>query len=187
MGEEIFQAILDHPEGLWIGRLDLDKGMDAVRTPDGRVNLFIPELAGWVQEITPELEEIALESDKRFPLVLMAGHHMDTNANTLMRDPAWNEGRRACVLSIHPRDAGRLVVADAERVRVVTEAGEVEIEARLTAATQPGFVVIPHGFGLEYAGAVHGANVNRLTSATHRDRLAGTPIHRFVPCRVEKA
>jgi anaerobic selenocysteine-containing dehydrogenase len=187
MGEEIFQAILDHPEGLWIGRQDPDKGMDAVRTPDGRVNLFIPELAGWVQEITPELEEIALESDKRFPLVLMAGHHMDANANTLMRDPAWNEGRRACVLSIHPRDAGRLGVADAERVRVVTEAGEVEIEARLTTATQPGFVVIPHGFGLEYAGAVHGANVNRLTSTTHRDRLAGTPIHRFVPCRVEKA
>jgi len=46
-------------------------------------------------------------------------------------------------------------------------------------------VMIPHGFGLEYEGEVYGANVNRLTKNTHRDQLAGTPLHRFVPCRVE--
>ena len=111
---------------------------------------------------------------------------MDTNANTLMRDPSWNEGRRTSTLVINPTDAQKLGLKDSERVRVVTEAGEVEIEAQVSAATQPGFVVIPHGFGLEYAGAVHGVNVNRLTSATHRDRLAGTPLHRHVPCRVER-
>jgi anaerobic selenocysteine-containing dehydrogenase len=187
MGEEIFQAVLDHPEGLWIGRLDPEKAMEAVRTPDGRIDVFIPELSGWVQEITPENETIALEKSRGFPLVLMAGQHMDTNANTLMRDPAWNEGRRACVLCVHPRDAEKYGLADARRVRVVSEAGELEIEARVTETTPPGFVVIPHGFGLEYGGAVHGANVNRLTSAANRDRLAGTPMHRYVPCRLEPA
>jgi hypothetical protein len=45
-------------------------------------------------------------------------------------------------------------------------------------------VLIPHGFGLLYDGQVYGINVNRLTKNTHRDFL-GTPLHRFVPCRVE--
>ena len=45
-------------------------------------------------------------------------------------------------------------------------------------------MVIPHGFGLVYEGKVYGANVNRLTKNTHRDHLAGTPLHRYVPCRV---
>jgi hypothetical protein len=49
---------------------------------------------------------------------------------------------------------------------------------------QRGHVVMPHGFGLVYNGRKYGANVNRLTKNTHRDQF-GTPIHRYVPCRVE--
>ncbi len=29
-------------------------------------------------------------------------------------------------------------------------------------------------------------NVNRLTKNTHRDHFLATPLHRYVPCRVEK-
>jgi anaerobic selenocysteine-containing dehydrogenase len=47
-----------------------------------------------------------------------------------------------------------------------------------------GTVLIPHGFGLIYEGEAYGINVNRLTKNTHRDPI-GTPLHRFVPCRVE--
>jgi anaerobic selenocysteine-containing dehydrogenase len=47
-----------------------------------------------------------------------------------------------------------------------------------------GHVVIPHGFGMVYDGRVYGVNVNRLTKNTNRDWL-GTPMHRYVPCRVE--
>jgi hypothetical protein len=47
-------------------------------------------------------------------------------------------------------------------------------------------VLAPHGFGLIYEGEVYGFNVNDLTSSTHRDPI-GTPLHRFVPCRVETA
>jgi hypothetical protein len=45
-------------------------------------------------------------------------------------------------------------------------------------------VAIPHGFGLVFGGSVYGVNVNRLTKNTNRDFL-GTPMHRYVPCRVE--
>jgi anaerobic selenocysteine-containing dehydrogenase len=70
-------------------------------------------------------------------------------------------------------------------VKVTTEAGEVEIELEVTVSARQGQVIIPHGFGLEYNGQVYGANVNRLTKNTYRDRLAGTPLHRYVPCKVQ--
>jgi len=47
-------------------------------------------------------------------------------------------------------------------------------------------VLIPHGFGLIYDDKVYGINVNRLTKNTHRDAI-GTPLHRYVPCRLEAA
>jgi anaerobic selenocysteine-containing dehydrogenase len=103
-----------------------------------------------------------------------------------MRNPAWNEGKRDCTLLIHPSDAESLNIADGQRVRVTTEAGSEEIEAEVTETARKGHVVIPHGFGLVYNGKVHGVNVNRLTKNTHRDWL-GTPMHRYVPCRVEAA
>ncbi|UCH23090.1 MAG: molybdopterin-dependent oxidoreductase [Deltaproteobacteria bacterium] len=187
LGEDIFQAILDHPEGTWIGRIDTEKNMERIRTEDGRINVLIPELTDWVQSIDASSEKKALEIDKRFPLVLIAGLHMDTNANTLMRNPAWNKDRRACTVTMNPKDADELNLQDGQMVKVTTEAGEVEIELQVTITTRPGLVVIPHGFGLKYNGQVYGANVNRLTKNTHRDKLAGTPIHRYVPCRVEAA
>lgn len=184
MGEQILRAIMDHPEGLWVGRCDPPGNMKALQTEDGRIHLFIPELAEWVQGIEAKREEQALQPDEDFPLVLMAGLHMDKNANTLIRNPAWNEGLRACTLTMHPNDANTLGLHDGQMVRVTTEAGSVEIELEVTDSARPGHVVIPHGFGLSYEGKAYGANVNRLTKNTHRDRLVGTPLHRYVPCRV---
>lgn len=53
-------------------------------------------------------------------------------------------------------------------------------------ACRKGLVIIPHGFGLINGDQVYGLNVNHLTKNTHRS-LFGTPIHRFVPCRIEPA
>jgi len=185
MAEELFQAIINHPEGLWIGRCDHENNLATVRTDDGRINVFIPEMADWVRSIDAESEAKALKPDKNYPFVLMAGRHMDMNANTLMRDPAWNTGRRACTLAMNPKDAELLNLADSQTVKVTTEAGEAEIELEVTDSARLRQVIIPHGFGLDYNGQVYGINVNRLTKNTHRDRLAGTPLHRYVPCRVD--
>jgi anaerobic selenocysteine-containing dehydrogenase len=185
LGEDIYKALLDHPEGIWVGRLDPDKDMQRIRTDDGRINVLIPELADWIQSIDAETEQEALEADERYPFVLCAGLHIDTNANTLMRNPAWNKDRRACTVAMHPEDAHPLNFKDGQTVKVISEAGEVEIELQVSEQTKPGLITIPHGFGLEYKGKAYGANVNRLTKNTHRDQLAGTPLHRYVPCRVE--
>jgi len=186
MGDNIFQAILDHPEGLWIGQVDPNNNFANLRTEDKRINLYIPEVEEWVYSITPESEAEQLATDGDYPFILMAGRHMDMNANTLMRNPEWNKGRRACTLAMHPDDADRLGLSDQQMVRVTTEAGTVDIEMEITLATRFGNVIIPHGFGLSYNGEVYGVNVNKLTKNTHRDPIAGTPLHRYVRCRVEQ-
>jgi len=185
LGEEIFQALLDHPEGLWVGRCDPEKNLDTLRTEDGRINIEYPEMAEWIQGIDAASEAAALDENKEWPLILVAGRHMDMNANTLMRDPSWNKNRRACTLAMNPTDLQKYGFIDRQVVKVTTGAGSVDIELEVTGAVRPGQVMIPHGFGLDYEGEVYGANVNRLTKNTHRDYLAGTPLHRFVPCRVE--
>lgn len=185
MGDDIFQALIDHPEGLWIGKVDPDNNFVNLKTDDNRINLYIPEVEEWVKSITPESEEKDLQPDGEYPFVLLAGRHTDVNANSLMRNPEWNRERRACTLVMHEDDAGRLGLSDRQIVRVTTEAGMVDIELEITMDTRPGMVIIPHGFGLEYNGEVYGIGVNRLTKNTHRDRIAGTPLHRYIRCKVE--
>jgi anaerobic selenocysteine-containing dehydrogenase len=184
LGEEIFQKIIDHPEGIWAGRIDPGQSLNHLQTEDGKVNLFIPELLDELMSVDAQREEAALVPDPQFPMVLMAGRHTSMNANTLMRNPAWNEGKRDCTLAMHPADAERLRLTDGQTVRVITEAGSEEIELEVTDSAYEGHVAIPHGFGMLYDGKKYKANVNRLTKNTNRDWF-GTPIHRYVPCRVE--
>lgn len=183
-GLAIYQAIVDHPEGVLVGIKDLAKNLGKVATKDHRILLHVREVEDWIKEINPAAEEARLKADDRFPLILMAGRHMDMNSNTGMRDPAWNEGRRACTLAINPADAKKYGFSDRQMVKITTEAGEEQIEIEVTEDARAGQVIVPQGFGLVYNGMKFGANVNRLTKNTNRDQF-GTTMHRYVPCRVE--
>lgn len=187
LGNSVFDALMEHPEGTWIGQCDPDDNLAQVRTPDGKLQVHIPEMEEWVRSIDASSEEEALRGDAQFPLILQAGRHDDTNANTLMRDPAWNRGRRVGTLVMHPEDAADLDLVDGQQVQVSTEAGSVSAELQLSASIRRGVVAMPHGFGLDYEGQTVGANVNRLTKSTHRDPVAGTPLHRYIRCRVDRA
>jgi anaerobic selenocysteine-containing dehydrogenase len=185
-GEEIFRKILDRPGGVKIGVVDTENNFSLLKTPDKKIHIHFPEMESWVKEVTPATEEAELVN-RDYPMVLMAGNHMEMVANTIMRDPAWNEGRRPCTLRIHPKDAERLGIRDRDFALVETEAGSAKIEAEVTDSSHQGQVVIPHGFGLVHGGEAHGVNVNQLAPAKHRDRLAATPLHRYIPCRVRRA
>jgi len=188
LGDDIFQALLDHPEGLWVGEVDKDNWdhFQALATEDGRINLDVPEMADWLQEIDPAMESAKLQEDEEeYPFIMSSGRHWDVNANTQMRNPAWNKGKRACTVIMHPGDAEEFGFHDGQMVRVTTEAGEETIELEVTEATRAGYIMMPHGFGLVYQGKTYGANANRLAKNTHRDRIAATPYHRYIRCRVE--
>jgi anaerobic selenocysteine-containing dehydrogenase len=183
-GERIFQAILDNPQGLWVGMADARNPMASLKTRSGKVEVYIPELEEQVQALNAETEAEAMKLPEEFPFILNAGRHTKYNANTLMRNPAWNAGKRACTVAMNPDDAGTLGFRDGQQVLVTTEAGTETGELEISRQVRQGTVLIPHGFGLEYDGKSYGINVNRLTKNTHRDPI-GTPLHRYVPCRVE--
>ncbi len=185
-GDRIFQAILDTPQGLWVGKADETNPMDGIKTPSGKIQVYIPEMEQDAQALNAEREAKALQLPDEFPLILHAGRHSKYNANTLLRNPEWNRGKRACTVAMNPGDAQNLNLTDGRQVRVTTAAGSQTGELEVSHRVRQGTVLIPHGFGLIYNGTVYGINVNYLTKPMHRDPL-GTPIHRFVPCRVEAA
>jgi anaerobic selenocysteine-containing dehydrogenase len=190
LGERIFQALLLHPEGLWVGEIDVETwdGFQSLATEDNRINLYIPEVMEWIKEIDPALESEKLKKDtEEYPFVMSLGRHWDFNANTLMRDPAWNQGKRVCTANMHPADALNLGLNDGQMVKVITDGGEETVELEVTDTTRRGYIMMPQGFGLVYQGRTYGTNANRLSKNTHRDHIAGTPLHRYVPCRIEPA
>jgi anaerobic selenocysteine-containing dehydrogenase len=184
LGDQIFQSLLEHPEGILIGKLDPGNNLAKVRTPDRKINLYIEEMKEWVREIEAEREKAALEN-KDYPFVLVAGRHFPYTANSIMRNPAWNHHKTVCTLLMNQEDAQTLAIEDGGEVWVATEASKVKIPVEISEIATKGTVVMPHGFGLEYGGQVYGINVNQLTKNTHRDRIAATPLHRYVPCRIE--
>ena len=185
-GDRIFQAIIDNPQGLWVGAADTDNPMDGIGTSSGKIEVYIPELEEQAKTLNAAKEAEELQLPDEFPLILNAGRHMKYNANTLMRNPAWNNGKKACTVAMNPDDIETLGLRSGQQVRVTTEAGSDVGELEMSSEVCQGTVLIPHGFGLVYEGQVYGINVNRLTKNSHRDFL-GTPLHRFVPCRVEMA
>lgn len=189
IGDEVFKAVIDAPGGLIVGSVVPDEWdhFKAVATADGRINLDVPEMLEWLEEIEParELEDLNASQDA-YPLIMSSGLHFDGNANTQMRDPAWNEGKTYHWFRMHPDDAAGQGLEDGQMVRVITEAGQETIELKIDVTTRPGYALMPHGFGLIHQGKTYGANANRLAKNTHRDKLAGTPLHRYIRCRVEK-
>lgn len=183
--ELIFETVLAHPEGVCIGKMDVDNLFDLLETEDKKIHLFASELNDWIYELTPEREEAELTNEE-FPLLLSAGQHVETNINHTMRDPAWVMGKEdPCVLTIHPQDAQNLAIADGQLVRVTTQVGSLELPARLARTTRQGFVLIPHGFGFTVNGKPGpGVSINLITGSHDLDRLAGTPNHRQVSCKV---
>jgi anaerobic selenocysteine-containing dehydrogenase len=188
LGEALFQAVQAHPEGLWVGEVDEDNWdhFKALGTEDGRIHLNVPGMVEWARDIEPEPEAKKLEEDKEeYPFIMSSGLHWDLNANTGMRNPEWNKGKRACTALMSPGDAEEFGFSDGQMVRVKSEAGEEKIELQVSEKARSGYIMIPHGFGLVYQGKTFGANANRLAKNTHRDRIAATPLHRYIRCRVE--
>jgi anaerobic selenocysteine-containing dehydrogenase len=186
LGEELFQKVKDTPGDILMAVQDVENNLaDGIAHEDGKVRLHIPRLDDWMAEINPAAEIEKLENTG-YPLVLAAGERTDFNATSRMRNKEWIGDRQPCTLKMHPEDAKELGLDTGMKALVETERGSLEIEIQVSESPSPcrGMVFMPHGFGLEHCGQVRGVNVNYLTSSRHRDRFAGTPLHKSVPCRV---
>ena len=191
IGRELFRRILEHPEGVHLATLPVNGHLErAIEYPDGKIRLMPEPMAEELRRLLDD-PSVSDEADES-ALVLAAGFRTRWTANTIHRDPSWRKGRGPhCTLRIHPQDAKARHIEDGALVRVETAAGSAELPAEIDEHVLPGQVAIPNGFGMAYPNdegelVRQGINLNQLTSAEHRDRFTGIPLHKCVPCRVER-
>ena len=65
--ESVYGAIMNHPEGIWLGRLNSEKNIEFVATEDSRIHLHVPELTAWLAGITPEAGKLPWHRMQCFP------------------------------------------------------------------------------------------------------------------------
>lgn len=182
LGEALFQAIVDSPTATVVSEHEYEDTWSFLRHPDRKIHLDIPEMLRALDELRDEAE---LTSD--YPLILIAGERRAYNANTIYRNPAWRKMDPDGALAIHPKDAEKLGLSDGDKATCRSTKGSVEVTVKLSDAIREGVVTLPHGYGLSYQGGPPaGPILNELTDADHRDPIAATPFHKYVPVVVER-
>jgi anaerobic selenocysteine-containing dehydrogenase len=161
-----------------------DESLDKIATPNGRIQLSLPEL---YDELDRLASEERMPFDPEFPFVLSAGERRSFTANTILRNPAWRRKDPTGALRIHPEDAERLGLRPGGRARLSTRRGSAEVQIEISDRMQAGHVSLPNGTGLAHRDAkdIGGIAPNELTSTEDRDPIAGTPWHKSTAARVE--
>ena len=189
---ELFQAILDHPEGVHLCDTMDESNLDGLKTDDGKIHLAVPMILEMLREHAIP-DEVDITDDEDFPFVLQTGERTNYTANTIQRDNSWRALKLPTnYVRMSTQDAECLQVSDGETVKVVTDTSTVSIPAKVSDDIYPGNLSIPHGFGMlhtnEETGKLEqiGVNVNELIAAEHREPFTGIPLHKHIRCRVEK-
>ena len=188
LGERLFDRLISSPQGTAFTRHSYDEIWSLVDTPDRRVRLAIPELLDWLAKL--DVAQAQPRAD--FPFVLAAGQRRMFNANQIFRDPAWRRSDPDGALLVHPQDLAQLQVEDGGWLAVQSPRGRIVVRGQADASMRRGQLALPHGFGQAYPAAdgerlTNGPRVNLLTVADNRDPIAGTPYHKNVAVRLEKA
>ena len=184
----LFTAILEKRSGVVFAVDEWKDVLGRIATPDGKIHLALPDLLAELGKLAAEPPE---PRDPAYPFVLSAGERRSFTANTIIRDPAWRKADARGALRMCPGDAEALGVASGDRVRVSTRRDSLIAAVEVTDAMQPGHVSLPNGLGLSYPGPggeeVTGVAPNELTASEDRDPFVGTPWHKHLPARVERA
>ncbi|MBX2876043.1 MAG: molybdopterin-dependent oxidoreductase [Saprospiraceae bacterium] len=190
LGNIIFDKILNSPSGIKVSKHDYSKVWDLMKTPDKKVNLYIPELLeDWLLKL-PEVLENQAALEREYPFNLIAGERRTYNANAVIRNLEWAKTDKEGFLKVHPTDAAQYQIEEGDAVQLTSPTGAIKILVTITDEVQPGVISMPHGHGLNYGKNRSykevGAMPNVLTTATYCDPLAKTPYHKNVRVKLEK-
>jgi anaerobic selenocysteine-containing dehydrogenase len=184
--QALFDAILASPSGLVFSVDGWEEVLGRIATPDGKIHLALPDLLAELGKLGAAAPSPA---DPAFPFVLSAGERRSFTANTIIRDPSWRKTDAGGALRMCAADAAAIGVGDGDRVRLTTRRGSAIAAVEVSDTLQRGHVTLPNGLGL--AGApgtdIAGVAPNELTASEDRDPFVGTPWHKHVPARVERA
>jgi anaerobic selenocysteine-containing dehydrogenase len=188
LGEMLFQALVTSRHGTAFTVHDYEEIWSLIDTPDHKVRLAIPEMLEWLGK----LDLAHARPDADYPFVLAAGQRRLFNANQIFRDPAWRRSDPDGALLVNPDDLAEIAASDGSWLAVQSKRSRVVVRAEADRSMRRGQLALPHGFGQAYPVAdgtrlTNGPRVNLLTAGDHRDPIAGTPYHKNVPVRLEKA
>ena len=185
LGAALFERLLNSPQGAVISRHKLSDVWSLVKTKDRRIELAPADVIDLLKNL-PHVHNDRTSAS--YPLILMAGERRSYNANQIYRDPKWRKQDAEGALRINPADAERFNLSDGSKAICQSEAGSIEVLVELDEGTRPGFVTLPHGYGMRFqdSGPI-GPEINRLTSSGSRDPLTHTPYHKHVPVNLYRA
>jgi anaerobic selenocysteine-containing dehydrogenase len=186
-GNRLFDAILNNPSGVIFGVSQYSDSWKAVKLPNHKINLNIPEMLDELTTIDSKLPHHRPD----YPYILSAGERRSETSQTSIRNPEWMKKGSFGVLRIHPQDAAVLGCSEGDWIQLRTPRGAAQAPIEMTDELQPGFVSLPNGHGLDYTRADgtldrRGVSLNELTNTTDRDPFAGTPWHKYVPVQLER-
>ncbi|WP_082977339.1 molybdopterin-dependent oxidoreductase [Mycobacterium sp. 852002-50816_SCH5313054-b] len=173
-----------NPNGIDFGPM-VPQLPDILGTLDKKIHLAPQYLLDDLPRLAARMERPAE------PLVLVSRRHLRSNNTWLHNVPALMKGKDRCTLLMHPDDAARSGVADADIVTVKSEAGEIRVPVEVTDAIKPGVVSMPHGWGhgkpgtrMSVANGSPGANTNVLSPPTFLDEPSGNGALNGIPVTV---
>lgn len=188
LGELLFDALVGKRQGTAFTVHDYDEVWSLIAHGDRKVRLAIPALLDWLTHLDPT----PLEAPRDYPFALAAGQRRMENANQIFRDPAWRRSDPDGALLVNPADLAALGAGDSEWLAVQSATGRIVVRGKADDTLRRGQLALPHGYGQAYPAAdgerlTNGPRINLLTVGTHRDPIAGTPYHKNVPVRLERA
>jgi anaerobic selenocysteine-containing dehydrogenase len=188
LGDLLFDRVVGLRQGTAFTIHDYDEVWSLVEHADRKVRLAIPAMLDWLGRLDPA----DAERSTVYPFVLAAGQRRMFNANQIFRDPAWRRDDPDGALLVNPDDLAALGVADGGWLAVCSERSRLLVRAKVDDSVLRGQLVLPHGYGQSYPAAdgerlINGPRINLLTSGADRDPVAGTPYHKHVRVRLERA
>lgn len=116
---------------------------------------------------------------KKFPLILNTGSRKPQFFHARLYRIAWlDQLEISPMVEIHPEDGKRYGIADGDRIKVISPAGEMEGTASWSITGNPGIVYIYHGNKK--------GDANHLIDRTYLDPYTGFPGYKSYFCRIEK-
>ena len=185
-GESLFYKFISNPHGLIFSVEEPNSSWKRLGVDNQKINFLIPELLD-------SLSTLKVLPAGRFKagynFVLSAGERRAYTANCVIRNKNWRRKDKNGLLKINNQDAEKLALKNDSKVIIETESGSAIISVEITDKIQSGHVSLPNGLGMDNKdedGAISrlGVALNELTNSKHRDFLAGTPQHKFIPAKI---
>ena len=186
LGTNLFKKIIESPQGLVFSIDKHTSSWERMRTPDRKIQAVVKELLPALKSLQKGPEDI---TSKEFPFVLSAGERRAYTANTVLRNKEWRKKDFDGSLRICSEDAGRLNLNSGDTAQISTPSGSAEVIIEVSDKMMVGHISLPNGMGLDNGLRTEesertGTATNELTASQHRDFLAGTPWHKFVPAQI---